>query len=44
MAIGNTPEQVRFTPLPERTGLQPDPSVSNWVFGRETTKVLLALS
>ena len=39
VAAGNSSEQVRFVPLPERTGLQPDPSVSHWRFGRETTEV-----
>lgn len=39
VAPGYSPETVLFSPIKERTGLQPDPSVSNWVFGREMTEV-----
>ena len=34
---GYGPQEVQFVPDPVHTGFEPDPSVTNWVFGQETS-------
>ena len=40
VAPGYGPQEVQFVPDSAHTGLEPDPSVTNWVLDRETSEVV----